>query len=238
MSETAGSPGGAHRRGGGRATGRRAGTREPDAADSPVEDPSPARQRNDDDEPLEPTILQRAYARAAIPAELGRWAPRVVGLCILATAGALGSSFLPWVHAQLNDRGAALLVVHVHGTDTRLTGRWAVALAAVALYAAGSLLLRPLDRLLPVAVAVLNAGVVVAALIGRDHTGAIIHQIDNLRTGTIDDLHPTATGGVSYGLWLTIAAACVAAASALVWLRIVATYERRHPPTIDGSHLY
>jgi hypothetical protein len=238
MSETAGSPGGAHRRGGGRATDRRAGTRDSDTADGSVDSPGPARHEGDDEEPLEPTMLQRAYARAAIPDDLGRWAPRVVGLCVVATAGALGSSFLPWVHAQLNDRGAALLVVDVHGTDTRLTGRWAVALAAVALYAAGSLLLRPLDRLLPVAVAVLNAGVVIAALIGRDHTGAIIRQVSNLRTGTIDDLHPTATGGVSYGLWLTIAAACVAAAAALAWLRVVAIYERRHPPIVDGSHLY
>ncbi len=181
----------------------------------------------DDEEPDEPTWLERRYARDGIPDDVALWAPRVMGAAVVGSVAALVSAFLPWAHARLTDRGEDLLVVTAKGTDYHFTGRWVVGLAILGAALAAYVVLRPMSRMFAAGVAVLGIGIVAAAMIGEGNNTPTVHKLRNLRIGTVEVDNPVAHTTIGYGLWIAMVAGLVVTGAALVWVAFLSSSKHR-----------
>ncbi|MGF7237991.1 MAG: Trp biosynthesis-associated membrane protein [Frankia sp.] len=188
---------------------------------------SPTSPPVDEEEPEEPTWLERRYAGDGVPDDVALWAPRVMGTAAVGSVAALVSAFLPWAHARLTDRGEDLLVVTAKGTDYHFTGRWVVVLAILGAAGAAYVVVRPMSRLFAAAVSVLGVAVVAAAMIGEGNNTPTVHKLRNLRIGTVEVDNPVAHTTIGYGLWIAMIAGLVMTGAALVWVAFLSSSKHR-----------
>jgi hypothetical protein len=148
--------------------------------------------------------------------DLSRLIGPAVWMCVLAAAVAVLGSFRHWSRAALADRGSDLLVVTASGWDLAPSGQLVFVLAVVVilvcLLAPSTGRLRSAWLVPPVAGVAIT--VLAASRIGAGEPAA--RKLTRLRIGTFQTDNPVVVTSTGNGLWLTVAAGVLVAATGTV----------------------